>query len=422
MALPTNILQQVQTYQESLLAYLENLNVFISIANTKFKDFEKLTANLGDTVTFDLPPRYTFTASLVAVFQPSTQRVQSLTVDQEGSVSYAFSAQQFVFNVEDYMEKFGKSAIKELSAKVEIDVAGLCETTAYRFYGNGTTPINSYGQLARMMANFRNYGAPEGEVQAILSDIAVPEIVNSGLNQFVMDRNEESAKSWMVGEFARTMWYESNLLPVHMSGTVGEAGTTLTVVSTNDPTGQNVTQITCSGAANNDADAIKQYDSAQFQDGVSGQTNVRFLTFIGQAVSAQPCQMLITADAASNGSGNVVLSITAGSGGTVGLNWAGGANQNINTPIVAGMQIKLLPSHRCGAVIGGRSLYLGMPQLPDQDPYKTAVETDSETGVSLRSYYGSLFGQNQQGYVHDCIWGKTGVAEYWMKVVFPLTQ
>lgn len=55
MAVPNNILQQVQTYQLSNLAYLQNLNCFVATANTKFKNFEKLTANLGDTVTFDLP-------------------------------------------------------------------------------------------------------------------------------------------------------------------------------------------------------------------------------------------------------------------------------------------------------------------------------------------------------------------------------
>lgn len=47
MTVPTNILQQVQTYQLSNLAYLQNLNCFVATANTKFKDFEKLTANLG---------------------------------------------------------------------------------------------------------------------------------------------------------------------------------------------------------------------------------------------------------------------------------------------------------------------------------------------------------------------------------------
>lgn len=47
MAVPNNILQQVQTYQKSGLAYLQNLNCFVKTANTKFKNFQDMEANLG---------------------------------------------------------------------------------------------------------------------------------------------------------------------------------------------------------------------------------------------------------------------------------------------------------------------------------------------------------------------------------------
>ena len=123
MALPSNFLQTVQTYQESELAYLLNLCCFVNTANTKFKNFENFEGNLGDTVTFDLPPRYVTTASLVATFQTSQQRVQPLTVDQAVSASYAFTNQQFIFNVREYMDKFGKSAVTELGNNIEATIA-----------------------------------------------------------------------------------------------------------------------------------------------------------------------------------------------------------------------------------------------------------------------------------------------------------
>ena len=47
MTLPNNNLEQVVTYQASNLAYLLNLNCFVSTANTQFKNFEKVEANLG---------------------------------------------------------------------------------------------------------------------------------------------------------------------------------------------------------------------------------------------------------------------------------------------------------------------------------------------------------------------------------------
>jgi hypothetical protein len=412
MAVPNNILQQVQTYQLSNLAYLQNLNCFVATANTKFKNFEKLTANLGDTVTFDLPPRFTTAASLVATFQSADQRVENLTVDKAINVSYAFTAQQFIFNVEDYMEQFGKAAVMEMSAEIEADIATVCVEAPYRFYGDGVTPINSYGQLAAALAMYRNYGAAKDNTKFYLSDIAQSAIVNTGLNQFATDRNNKSANSWDVGDFDRAAFYVSNLLPVHTAGTVGEDGAVLTVVSVVKDSNDAVIQIVFSGAGT-DADAVKEFDKFQFSDGVSGQPNLRYLTFIGHKVSSNPVQFRALNDAASSG-GNVTVDVYPP------LKASQGNTRNLNFEIAAGMQVTALPSHRAGMITAGNPLFLGMPMLPEEVPFPTGNEVDPDTGVSLRMYYGSLFGQNQRGMIHDAIWGKKCVPEYAMSVVFPL--
>lgn len=420
MSVPSNFLQQVQTYQMAHLGLLLNYGCFVHESNKKFKDFNKMTGNLGDTVTFDLPPRFSKTHSLVAQFQSSAQRVQTLSCDNPVSVSYAYTSQQMIFNVEHYMEVFGESAVAELAVEVEADVATLCETAPYRFYGDGVTAISSFGQLADMMAQYRTYGYAHERTKAFLSDLAVPSIVNSGLNQFVMNRNEDMAQSWMVGNFERTDWFRSNLLPIHISGSVGNAtggGNVLTVLSTNDPTGNNITQITLSGAPTSDPDAILQYDSCQFLDNVADQPNLRYLTFVGHKPSGARVQLQVTQSAASDNTGHVTIDIFPPLCAT-----PGNANQNLTYNIVAGMQLQFYPSHRCGMVVGGNSMYLAMPQLPLMPPYDTSNHMDEETGVSTRLQFGSVFGQNQLGMIHDCIWGKTAPSEYVMKIMFPLTQ
>ena len=442
MALPTNVLQQVQTYQRSNLALLENLNCFMNIANTRFKDFEKITANLGSVVTFDLPPRFTTAQGLVASFQPANQRVLSLTCDQATNTSYAFTAQERIFNVEkdteSYMELYGRSAVAEMGANIEINLAlnanssvpvntivnaqtvptGALHTESgpFRFFGDGLTSINSFQQLAQMIANFKNFGSVQQGIKVILPDVNIPPIVGTGLNQFAPNRNNEISMSWEVGEFGTppVMYYQSNLLPVQIAGNVGNNGTTLTVLSTNDATGAAISQITFSGAGTSDANAIKSGDLIQFQDNVSGQPNLRYLTFIGHTVSAQPVQVRATSDAASDGAGHVVINITPT------LQSTSGGTQNINANIVAGMQVKVLPNHKCGLVIGGDALYISMPRLPDQYPFPPAAEYDPDTGVSMRMTYGSLFGQNQMGMIHDATWGSVLVPEYSMRIAFPV--
>ncbi len=432
----SNILQQVQTYQLSGLALLQNLCCHVSTANTKFKNFNNVTANLGSTITFDTPPRATVTSGLVASFQAVEQLVETLTCDQSNNASFAVNAQQRIFNLEkgeeEYMDVFGKSFIAELATHVEANIAlnwdssvrseltGELNTESgpYRYFGTGSTALSSYQQLAQAIMLFKNSGAVAEGIKVYLPDSIIPSIVGNGLNQFAPRRNDEIAQSWEVGNFGSPIveYYSSNLMPLHVSGNVGVNGTTLTVISTNDPTGNNVTQITLSGAGTSDPSAVYSGDVFSFNDGVSGQPNMRALTDIGHRQSANLVQFRVTADAASDASGNVVLNITPG------FNWAGGRNKNVNNPIAAGMQISGTASHRCGGILGGKALYLAMPQLPEQRPYDTANAYDDETGVSMRLTYGSKFGENSTGMIYDEVHGSLIVARYSMRLVIPLSQ
>ena len=438
--LPVNTLQNVQTYQKAELAWLLNSFCGISLANKKFKNFNDFTANLGDTVTFDTTPRYISYAGLVITEQPSVQRLQSLVCSQAANVAAAYTDQQFILNVRDYMERFGMAAMKELGSLIEADMlrnfvsgvrvndpqnAGFGTTQVhsgpFRFYGDGVSPINSYTQLAQSVANFNDFGAATNKMMGILPVASIPAIVGTGLNQFAMQRNNEIANSWELGKFAQTDWYESNLLPSHVSGTIGDTASPnniMTVVSTNDPTGVNVTQISFTEpTSGTDANAIKAGDLFQFNDGVSGKPNMRFLTFIGHNVCQQPVQFRAIADAATV-SGAVTVSVETING--VGLVWAQNQNQNLNNAIQAGMTVTPLPSHRAGCLMSGDQFYLAMPRLPDESPFTTVNMTDADSGASIRHYFGSQFGMNNRAYVRDAIWGSTLVSENSMRLIFPL--
>lgn len=438
-----NILQQVQTYQRASLGLLQNLCCLVSNANTRFKDFASIETNLGSAVTFDLPPRATVSNGLVASWQAAVQRVQTLTCDQAANASFSATAQQRIFNLEkgedEYIKVFGKSFMTELANQIEgnlalnatssvpvmtVDANGQSiptgalhtESGPYRFFGDGSTPLTSFNQIAQMMMLFDNYGTALGEKKIFLPDVVYPSIIGSGLNQFSPKRNDETSMSWDIGSYGtpESRYLKSNLLPLHVAGTIGDAATTLTLVSTNDPTGQNVTQLTFSGAGT-DANAIKSGDLFSFNDGVSGKPNMRYLTFVGHKVSANKVQMRVTADAASSG-GSVTISIYPA------LNWAGGANQNLNNPLQAGMQVTVLPSHRAGLVVGGDAFYVAMPRLPMEDPYFCSNEIDMETGCSIRLTKGSVLGQNQNGLIYDATWGSVAVPEYCMRIIIPLSQ
>jgi hypothetical protein len=415
---------------------------FLNTANLKFKDFQTEVANLGSTVSLTLPYKFTYSNGLAPVWQPITQRLTQLTCDQAGNVSISTTNQQRIFNFDNSAEEFttmlAKGAIVTLGNSIETNIGknfdssvtnqdpsspsyGLKNTFSgpYRFYGNGTTPISSFNQLAEMQMFYKNYGAvANGKFNVYLPDYIIPSIVGSGLTQFANNRNNEIADNWVVGTFGTppVNYYQSNLLPTHTSGTLGVAGTVLTVVSTNDQTGQAVTQITCSGAGTSST-AIFSGDMGEFNDGVSGQPDMRYLTFInnGTSESVNPVQFRVTADAASSG-GTVTFNITPA------LNWAGGQNKNINHAIAAGMQITFLPSHRAGGVINDDAFFVAMPQLPDQSPFYSSSKMDEESGASICLCYGALFDQNQMGFKFMSVWGSLIVPDYSMRVIVPMSQ
>src|ERR1700678_2412586 len=131
MAVLSNYLIQVQTFQESNLAIMQNSYCAIDTFNSMYNEFNKIDTNLGATVTYDKPPRFVTQRSLDVTFQGANQRLQPLTVDQQANVSYVFTSQQIIFNVKNYLSKFGKSAIGQLGSTVERDILELCETAPY---------------------------------------------------------------------------------------------------------------------------------------------------------------------------------------------------------------------------------------------------------------------------------------------------
>jgi hypothetical protein len=357
------------------------------------------------------------TNSLTISTQGVKQRQHTLVCDQEISCAYEFTEQDFLdYDIKSYMEKFGNSATAEIAAKVCANVNLNFETNTYRFYDGISTPITTSGQLVKALRLFRNFGAVQGMADCILDDMTMPDVVNSNLAQFVTSRNDKEANSWEVGEMSKCKFYEDQLLPVHTAGTEGQAGSTLTVVSTTKNSEGAITAITFSGCDSaSDADSVKAYDKFQFNDGVSGYTNVRFVRWFGHQATQSPCQFSATVDAESTAGSQVTVTVNPP------LQPTAGAEQNINVDIVAGMQVSVLPSHRCGVIMAGNPLFLAMPQMGNKTPYPSSNSIDPDSGISLRTYYGSAYGIPNDGIVHDGRWGSTLVGDYAMMVALPVS-
>lgn len=437
-----NKLVNVVTYQKSNLAAMLNNSPGIALSNRQYDAFNNESANLGDAISFTVPSRgYTQNGLVVNQFQPTQLRKQTLACTQSANTNMAYSSQQFIFNMRDYTtsEQYYKSI--SLGNAVELDVlrnitAEVTDNTQiisgntpnpnfgkivnktsgpFRFFGNGRDPINSQVQLAQYVSDFNGFGTPMIEQKAILPMQNIPAMIDNAASKFAPTRNDDLLKRWMWDSFSGFDWYQSALLPVHESGNVGIQNTTLTLVSVNDPSGKNVTQLTLSGCTPNDLDAIKIADRGQIMDGVSGQKNIRFLNWTAPIASSTPVQFRITdIIVPTDGSGNITVEIFPA------LQWVPGLDQNLSSPLNAGMEIEFVNSYRGGVLMAGRPLFLATPKLPNEDPFNTSVYADKEYNLSFRSYWGAQFGQNVRAFVMDIIWASVFQAEYGACICFPL--
>lgn len=443
MATSANILQAVATYQKSALGRLVNMFAGIAKANKKFQNFQDKIANLGNTVTYDSPPRaYANPGLIVPTFDTVEQLTYSLTVggfdslgaplnggffDEFGNLNaananFAVSAEQLIFNIDnnDYRQPLEDAQMGELGTVIEKSILNRFINDTYRFYtagisvGNTPLPINSYAQLAYAESKFEDYGCPaKGDYEAFVPNMAVSGIIANQYSKFTLDVNNEKFNSWELGMFGRFNYNKSNLLPIHVSGVLGQDQTTVTVTAViTDPDG-GISAIVVSGAGTN-VNAVVRGDLGYFIDGVAGQPDLNYLTYTGHSPSEVDVQFQVTANVDSV-AGNLTFPIFPK------LYSAPGKNQNLSAPIAVGMKILFMPSHRAGVMYAGSPFFLAMPRLPDQSPFETAQMSDPDSGASIRLTHGSAFGQNITGFIFDQIWGAKLTPQYAMRLIFPIS-
>lgn len=426
---PSNVLQSVQTFNESDLSLMHAMLVSGEVFNTQYLEFNKLPKNLGATAKFQKPLKVKSVSSLNVIndFQAINQDYVTLTVDQQEAVPLAMTAEDIVlYDLERYVDHMGMPIVTQLATVVDRNCMAIGEEKPFLVYQGNLdyaatvmTPSNivDIKELPKIEAQFENFGMTSDKIKCVLPNMTVPNLINTGLNQFVTSRNDDLAQSWMLGSYSHTEYFRSNQLKTHVSGLGGQGGYTFTV-TTVSPDGKTIT-FTSSGPAT-ETGTFKKYDTLIF-DPTGASTGGTPLRYFGSAYSAPSANWVavnVQADADTIGGSVTVTVSPALVGPTIAA--ATGVRQNINLDIDAPFTARALNSHVCAYQVANNAAWLAMPPLPNTMPYPSSSKVDDVSKLSMRMYYGFIPFENEYGYSWDVIWGRNCDEERISKIALPI--
>lgn len=422
-SVPNNIFEEVQQIANMSVLAITSASPVLEHANYKPGEIISGPGNRSASARYFKQGRSSVTNSLTSNFEGIIDRFDDIAINQPASASLALTDSEVLYETKgpvtvDEAAKNGfngylKPKLREMGQNINNRVIDVFRTKTWRFYGSPTSPINTYNQLVKGVNRLRLYGTTGEMSKAFLPMSVIPDIIQNGAGDFAVNRNNKDLEGWELSTSYRTNWYECDFMPQQDAGNVGKNGTTLTVVSVTTDSNGGVTSITFSGASASDNDAIKAGDKFQFLDNVSGHPNLRMTQFVGHGTIMHPVQNCVVSNAASDGAGIVAVTLVEP------LQGSAGQLQNINHPIVAGMQVKFLGDHTVGLVMQGNPLLVAMADLPSKNPFSSASVRDPDTGVSLRLTYGSAAFTDETGWAYNALFGMSLDGDNALAYIFP---
>lgn len=438
------ILKAVEAYCPESLAHLQANLTYGNLASTEFDGWSSyVPGQRGDTVTYRLPTLFNVSNSLS--FNPLdsggdfSERFGTLSVKTEKSVRLTVTDEEWQTTpLEQLMDDFGSDMSASLAGDIDADLASTACLSGYRWAGDINAKAGSLGDyqsLRLALTQYRNYGGMK-MAQCVLPDLDTTLILNTGLQEFTPVTNDKTATNWQIGAIKgglNTIFYQSSLNPIHVSGTLSEAGggefviesiESSTYVQPGTASVSTASIITLTGVPNGVTVVVNDVGDIGTATQAGGKFNglnpVKFLriqdkteTFInpqfnvveggtsaGGTLQFKVIPELIFDGTKQNTARNLTRLINVGGGSTAD-------------------RLRIVKSHRAGTIWQDKAFRFASPKLPTKRPFDTATYVDKETKIAYRVYHGASMG-GPTTTVHDLRYGKRMEPEYQMRLIFPV--
>lgn len=361
---------------KEFLRHFENNNTFSKFVTKGYgAEYMKPDMRPGTTIKIPKPPRFAVTSGATATFPDLTEDETSLTIGQYHT-SFAPTGLELATSVDkaQWSERYIKPQAIALASQVDKDGLDLVRTTVANATGTpGTTPtaLLDYSTARAIAAE---HGMPvKGDISIVLNPVAEATIVDAAKALFnASSEIERQYKEGTMGYAYGAKWSMDQLVASHTGGQLGGTPLVNGAVSTGTSV---VTDAWTAGAANR----LKAGDIVTF--GNTAAAKVFAVNPITKQSTGRLQQFVVTADAASDGSGNLTMSVLPSivSSGTM---------QNVSQAIPDNATVNVM--HSASAVYTHNVLFhkdafglASIPVVPLGGGVEASVMTDPDTGITV---------------------------------------
>lgn len=353
------------------LAMFANNAPFVMTASRIYQDdFVSSGYKIGDTLQVRRQNHFIVGDGSVATPQSIIETVESIIIAHQYHALIAYTIQDLSLRIEDFSRLFIAPAIQEVITQMEKDIASSAEQELNFFTGTAGVAINSFTTVDTAGAKLLEQGVN------IASDAYMAMTVRDGsslkgalLNNFTPVFNEDIVRSSAIGHLSYFDIFQSQNIKRHIAGAGPRLNSSDALLVNGAVSSGNT--IVMDGATINITDYFVVGD-------VISIAGVQSVNPVGRASTGQDMQWVVTANASSDGAGNITVLVSPSV-----ISDTTNPNRNVSNAIPDNAAVTMVGSHNVNVAYPSRGLDIVCPPLYKlQVPY-ASVAVDPETGLSL---------------------------------------
>lgn len=403
-----NTLLTTDLIAKSALAEFATASPWLATAAKNYQqDFTSSGYKIGDTLRVRRRNQFVVGDGSVATSQAILQEVENLQIDHQYHAMIEYSIKDLTLSIDNFAQEFIQPAIQNIKAKMERDIGLAAAQALYYFSGSSASALNSFAAVDQAGTKMMEQGIDLGKDCYMALGLRDASALKAALLAgFTPMLNDEIARQSALGHLSYFDMFQSQNVAKHTAGAgpVTYSGDTLLV----NGAVSSGSSIVMDGATVSITDYFKAGD-------VISIAGVQSVDPLSRESTGQDAQFVVTANASSDGSGNITVSVSP----EINVDTSS-PRQNFNNAVPNNAVVSMVGSHNVGTAYVSQALSLVCPPLEVLQVQKCSRAMDPDSGLALSITEQGDIGSYQNQMRLDVLCGFKWHPQYAVRVVSSL--